>query len=87
MLDDADHGAACAVSLQSSATESANRSKPIGSAGDVDLSGDAAAYPLGSFRRRDASDFGDFTHELMARYAAKTMIAAKNLNVGVTNAG
>ena len=55
--------------------------------GNVDFTSDAFAKPFGFFFCGNAIDVGDFANKFVAGDAAKGMIAAQNLNVGVADAG
>jgi hypothetical protein len=84
--DNAQHGASRAVGFESAAAELAG-TEAVGRACDVDLAADAAAQPLAARGRRHTTNCGDFGDELVSWRAAKLVVSAENLDVGIANAG
>jgi hypothetical protein len=86
VIHDAEDGAAGAVSFEASAAECADRSIVVCGTGDIDVAGDAFAEAFGFFFCGDAIDVGDFADKFVPGNSAKGVIAAQNLDVGVTDA-
>jgi hypothetical protein len=85
VMDDAEHGAAGTVGLEAAAAELANGPESVGSARNVDFSGDATADPFGSPAGGHVANFGDLADEFMPGNAAKSVVAAQNFDIRVAN--
>ena len=84
---DAKNGPSRAVRLQATFAKIASGAVTVSRTGNVNFPAHSPAQPLVFFRRRNAMHPGYFTDEFMARNAAKALIPAKQLDIGVANSG
>jgi hypothetical protein len=87
VIEDAEHGAPGAMSLEAAPTKRADGPQPVGGARDVDFSCDPATDPARSLVRGDTADFGNLADEFMAGSAAKRVVSAQNFEVGIADSG
>ena len=87
VIHDAEDGAERAMSFEAATAEGADGAIVVRGAGNVDFAGDAFAEPFDFFFCGDTVNGGDFADKFVAGDSAKGVIAAKNLNVGVADAG
>jgi hypothetical protein len=85
MRDDAQHGSARTVRLEPAPAKSAQRSIPVSRTRHIDLAHDTSAKPAITFPRRNAANLHNFADKFVPGSAAKSVIPAKNLNVGIAN--
>src|SRR5215471_10797073 len=55
-------------------------------AGNIDLAGDARSDPRSFLRRCNSCDVSDFSNKLMTRSSPKTVVPAKDFDVGIADA-
>src|ERR1700738_3864375 len=85
MRNDAKHGSASAVRFQAPPAEGANRAITVSRTRHIDLTHNAPPDPTSSLSFGNTANLRDFTHKLVPRRAAKIMISAQNLNIGIAN--
>ena len=85
MRHDAKHRSPGTMRFQSAPAKIAYWAITVSRAGDIDLANDAAAHPASPLMRGNAANLRDLTDKFMPQRAAKIMIAAQNLNVGIAN--
>jgi hypothetical protein len=87
VIHDAKDGAARTMSFEATAAKCADRPIVVRGTGNVDFAGNAFAEPFRFFFCGKAINGGDFADEFVAGNSAKGVIAAKDLHVGVADAG
>jgi hypothetical protein len=85
--DDSENFAAGAMRFQSAATKFAHAVEAEGGAGDIDFAGDAASEPAFLFMASRGTYIYYFADEFVAGRSAKIVVAAKDFEVRVADAG
>src|SRR4029077_19309264 len=71
--------------LESASARNTDRTITISRTSHIDLAYDATTDPASSLPRRNTPNFHHFATKFVPRGAAKIVIAAKNLDIGIAN--